>query len=127
MNFDDFKVVAKKIELWVDCIASMFLVKEHGQQSYYLGNYYMYHGGEDVWTYGCKTYSKEAIDRVERLYGCLAKEYPPLPVVDYHPEMDDSPLLLLDNHRKFQILLGMLQWLVTIGGPDLCMVVSSLN
>ena len=49
------------------------MVKEHGPRSYYLGNDYTYHDGEDMWTYGCKTYSKEAIDRVERLYGCLAK------------------------------------------------------
>lgn len=126
-HVDDFKVVARDPGLWVDRIAGAFLVKEHGPRSYYLGNDYTYHDGEDMWTYGCKTYAKEAIDRVERLYGCLAKESTPLPVMDCHPEMDESSLLPLDDHRKFQMLLGMLQWLVTIGRPDLCTVVSSLN
>ena len=50
-----------------------------------------------------------------------------MPVIDCHPELDDSPLLGIYDHRKFQILLGMLQWMVTIGKPELCQVVSSLN
>jgi len=80
-----------------------------------------------MWTYGCQTYTKEAVERVERMFRCLAKEGTPLPVKDCHPEMDTSPLLRLDDHRKFQMLLGMLQWLLTIGRPDLGPVVSSLN
>ena len=126
-HVDDFKVVAKDPGMWVDRIASMFLVKEHGPRAYYLGNDYTYHDTEDMWTYNCLTYTKEAIDRVERLYGCLPKESTPLPVNDCYPELDTSPLLPLDDHRKFQMLLGMLQWLVTIGRPDLCTTVSSLN
>jgi len=59
--------------------------------------------------------------------GCLPKEGTPLPVKDCHPEMDSFPLLGLADHRKFQMLLVMLQWLVTIGRPDLGPVVSSLN
>ena len=51
----------------------------------------------------------------------------PLPKEDCHPEMDESTLLDLDKHQKFQIHLGMLQWSVTIGRPDLCNLVSSLN
>jgi len=55
------------------------------------------------------------------------KKHLSLPVKDCHPEMDTSPLLGLADHRKFQMLRGMLQWLVTIGRPDLGPVVSSLN
>jgi len=126
-HVDDFKVVAKDPMMWIDRIAGAFLIKEHGPRNYYLGNDYTFHDGQDMWTYGCQTYSKEAVARVERIYGCLPKEGTPLPVTDCHPEMDTSPLLDLDDHRKFQMLLGMLQWLVTIGRPDLCNVVSSLN
>ena len=61
------------------------------------------------------------------MFGCLPKEGTPLPVKDCHPKMDTSPLLGLDDHRKFQMLLSMLQWLLTIGQPDLGPVVSSLN
>ena len=55
--------------MWVDHIAGMFLVKEHGPRAYYLGNDYAYHDGEDMWAYNCYTYTKEAISHVERLYG----------------------------------------------------------
>ncbi len=41
--------------------------------------------------------------------------------------LDDSPLLQLDGHRTFQMLLGMLQWLVQIGRLELSAEVSSLN
>ena len=35
---DDFKVVAKNPSIWIEHIASAFIVKEHGPRNYYLGN-----------------------------------------------------------------------------------------
>ena len=64
---------------------------------------------------------------MERIYGCLPKEPNPMPMTDYHPELNDSPLFGIDDHRKFQTLLGMLQYMVTIGKPELYQAVSSLN
>lgn len=54
-------------------------------------------------------------------------ESTPLPREDCHPGLDESILLDLNGHTKFQMLMGMLQWLVTIGCPDQCNLVSSLN
>ena len=50
-----------------------------------------------------------------------------MPSNDCHLETDDSPLLGLDEHQKYQMLLEQLQWSLTIGRPDLCQVISSLN
>ena len=50
-----------------------------------------------------------------------------IPIDDIHPELDDSPLLGLNDYRKFQMLLGMLQWMVTVGKPGLSATVASLN
>ena len=80
-----------------------------------------------MWTYSCSTYITEAVARVERMFGTLAKEKTPLPVEDEHPELNDSSLLNQNDHRKYQMLIGMLQWLVTIGKPELCSTVASLN
>ena len=80
-----------------------------------------------MWTYGCQTYAKEAVAHVEQIYGCLSKEATHMPVTDYHPELDHTPLLGIDDHCKFQMLLGMLQWRVTIDKPELCQAISSLN
>ena len=113
--------------MWIDKISSAFLVKSYGPRDYYLDCNYKYHDGEDMWTYGGTTYTKEAIASVERIFGPLPKESTPLPATALHPELDTSPLLGLDEHRKYQMHLGMLQWLVTICRPDLCNVVASLN
>jgi len=90
-HVNDFKVIGKNPMRWIDMIAGAFLIKEHGPRQYYIGNDYTYHEGQDIWTYRCGTYTKEAIDHVERIFGCLPKEGTPLPVKDCHPEMDTSP------------------------------------
>ena len=68
----------------------------------------LFHEEHNMWTYGWKTYYKESIARVEHLFGCLRNEPTPLPIDDFHPELDDSPLLNLDKHRTYQMILGML-------------------
>ena len=50
-----------------------------------------------------------------------------MPITDCHPELDTLSLLGLDDHRNYQMLLGMLHWMVIIGKPELCPCVSSLN
>ena len=55
--------------------------------------------------------------KIERIFGTHPKQGTPLPSAECHPEMDDSPLLDLDGHHKYQMVLGMLQWLMNIGRP----------
>ena len=62
-----------------------------------------------MWNYGVKTYAKDGVSCVERIYSCLPNEYTPMLVTKFHLELDDTPLLGLDDHCKFQMLLGMLQ------------------
>ncbi len=128
-HVDDFKIVARDPSYWMTRVEQAFLVKESGPPSYYLGNDYTYHegDGQDMWTYGCKTYVEESIRRVESEFGHLRKNKSPLPQADTHPETDTSPLLSEKDHRKFQMLLGMMQWMETIGRPDLAFACSSLN
>ena len=114
-HVDIFKVVAKYPQMWIDRIVTVLLVKEHGPRNYYLGNNYTHHDGQDTWTNGMNTHAKEAVARVERLYGCLSKESNPMPVTDCHPKLDTSPLL------------DMLQCVLTIGKPEISQLFSSLN
>ena len=100
-HVDDFKVIDVSPEIWIDRIAGAFLIKSHGPRGYYLGNDYKYHDGQDIWTFGTKTYTDEALSRVERIFGTLRHKSTPLPVEDCHPELDESPQLNLDGHRKF--------------------------
>ena len=71
--------------MWVDRIATVFMVKKHGPRNYYLDNYYTYHDGRDTTIYGVQTYAKEAVARVEHLYDCLPMESTHIPVTEYHP------------------------------------------
>ena len=48
-------------------------------------------------------------------------------VSDCHLELDTSDLLGLDDHKIFHMLLGILQWMVIIGKPELCQLVACLN
>jgi hypothetical protein len=58
---------------------------------------------------------KEAISRMEAIFGIIQKCSTPMVARD-HPELDDdSPLLNNDKHRKYQMIIGKLNWAVTIG------------
>ena len=46
---------------------------------------------------------------------------------DDHPENDDSLLLGDSDHCKFQMLIGMLNWVVTIGRLDMAYATASLS
>ena len=67
-----------------------------------------------MWAYGIQTYTKEAVSCVENIYVCLPNKSTPMSVTDFHPELGDLTLLGLDGQRKFQMLVGMLQWMVTM-------------
>ena len=108
-------------------ISDVLFVKSHGQRDYYLGNNYHYHPQFYTWTYNCKTYEKEALQKAVAILGSFPKRKTPLPVTDCHPEMDQSPLLDLKHHRDFQVLIGMLQWNFSIGRPEIGHALASLN
>ena len=44
-----------------------------------------------------------------------------------HPETDDSEVLHDDDHRKFQMLIGILNWVVTVGRLDVAYATMSLS
>jgi hypothetical protein len=75
---------------------------------------------------GCKKYLTEALLRVEGMFGNLNKNSIPMAAGD-HPELDTSPLLNDDEHRKYQMLLGMLNWIVQIGRFDVAYATASLS
>ena len=132
-HVDDFKIVARDPQRWLDLIKGAFLVKESGPRGYYLGNDYHYRDDADLWTYSSQTYALEAIRKIESIFGPLPKRKSALPTESTknkaanHPETDTSPLLGVEKHRHYQMLLGMIQWLVTIGRPDLTNAAASLS
>lgn len=126
-HVDDFKIVARDPDHWLIKIKERFLVKTSGPPDYYLGNDYRFEETEGIWTVGSTTYTKEAIRKVEEKHKCLPKCKTPLLTKDCHPETDTTPLLGENDHRFFQMLIGMGQWLNTIGRFDICYAMCSLS
>ena len=126
-HVDDFKIIARNPGHWMSQIKDKFLVKSAGDPDYYLGNQYRFEEKEGIWTYDCNKYCEEALNRVERLVGTLRYRNTPYPTSDIHPELDDSALLNLKDHRIYQQLIGMATWLCTIGRADICFALASLS
>jgi hypothetical protein len=78
------------------------------------------------WTISCKNYIKEALHRIERLIGAMRKEKSPVVSGD-HPELDETQLLDNEQHRIYQMMIGMALWVVMLGCLDVCFAVSSLS
>ena len=87
-HMDDFKVVVKCPDIWIERMASIFFIKEHGTRKYYSRNDYKYHADHDMWTYEISTYAKDAITRVEKIYGCLSKVSTSIPTTNCHPHLE---------------------------------------
>jgi hypothetical protein len=116
-------IVSKKPEVVMEKLKEFYMIKSEGPPEYYLGNDYKKTKGR--WAIGCKKYLTEALAQVEQMFGSLKMYSVPLPTGD-HPELDTSELISNDGHRKYQMLLGMLHWIVTIGRFDVAHATSSL-
>ena len=115
-HVDDFMIASKDPGKIMEEIETVFKVKDNskGPPNYYLGNGYK-RDKQGRWCIGCQNYLKEAFVRVESIMNInLLKRNRPLEVGD-HPEEDDSKILNDSDLKKFQMLIGMLNWLVNIG------------
>ena len=64
--------------------------------------------------------------RVEKMYSETLKKFSVPMTSGDHPELDYTTILTNDGHKKYQMLIGMLNWIVTIGRLDVCHATSSL-
>jgi len=60
------------------------------------------------------------------MFGTLIKHDIPMVAGD-HPKLDKSKHLDDEEHTKYQMLIGILNWIVTIGRIDIAFAVSSLS
>jgi hypothetical protein len=83
---DDFMIVSKNAQPIMDELEAIYVIKSIGPPDYYLGNDYK-KDRKGRWQIGQKKYLKEALSRVETMFGILKKYSLPMPSGD-HPEMD---------------------------------------
>eukprot|EP00557_Chaetoceros_sp_GSL56_P014026 CAMPEP_0176478512 /NCGR_PEP_ID=MMETSP0200_2-20121128/1227_1 /TAXON_ID=947934 /ORGANISM="Chaetoceros sp., Strain GSL56" /LENGTH=1865 /DNA_ID=CAMNT_0017874457 /DNA_START=317 /DNA_END=5915 /DNA_ORIENTATION=+ len=124
-HVDDFCIFSRTPQLVMDQITAVYTVKSQGPPEYYLGNDFK-RDKKNRWCIGSVKYVQESLRRVESMFGTLAKHDTPMVNGD-HPEMDDSLVITGDMHQKYQMLIGILNWIVTLGRLDICFATSSLS
>ena len=83
------------------------------------------------WILSSQTYADNMIDKFELLMAdgrpqyCF-KEYKTPMDKEYHPELDESPLLNAELHSRYRSMVGSLNWLITIGRFDVQFAVTAL-
>jgi hypothetical protein len=118
---DNFMIVAKWPELIMQKLQEVYYYaigeKLITKPNYYIGNDYK-KDQKGQWCIGCKKYLQEAISRGELIFGIMKNCSTPMSARN-HPELNNSPWLNNNKHQKYQMLIGMLNWVVTIGRLDI--------
>ena len=124
---DDFMITSHTPEKIMEQLESVYKVKESskGPPTYYLGHDYK-RDKRGRWCIGCKKYLDEAIKRIEKIFGDLPKKNTPMIAGD-HPEEDSSPILGENQHNNYQMLIGILNWVICLGRIDIAFAASSLS
>ena len=125
-HVDDLIVVAKKPQEYLALIEQEFALRNiESEPSYYLGTSLkrledgrIHMNSED--------YIKESIRKYEANYNItLKKENIPMPC-DAHPELDNTEPLIVIQHKEYQHIIGLGQWITLTGRIDIAYPVSSL-
>ena len=125
---DDLLVASKNPSAYTDELQQRFgfKLKGTGPASYHLGVDY-FRDADGVLCMAPKKYVDKLIDAYVRMFGTKPKQVgSPLENGD-HPEMDDSIELEIDDIKKFQTMIGSLQWVVQIGRFDITTAVMTLS
>ena len=129
---DDLLIVSSnpmKIIEQVQRPAGPYDLKGTGVPEYYLGGdvHCTYSGDRitELWT-SAKTYIKRITEKVERLMEWRLRHLVNPMNPDYHPEVDESEFLVGDDVSKYRMMVGSLNWLVTLGRYDIQYTAASL-
>jgi hypothetical protein len=102
-----------------------FKLKGTGPTSFHLGVDY-YRDKHGVLCMAPKKYIEKMIETYIRLFGSKPKQYSTPLVHGDHPEIDDSQECELEDIKKYQSLIGSLQWVIQIGRFDVNTAVMTL-
>ncbi|MFA9289401.1 MAG: reverse transcriptase domain-containing protein, partial [Weeksellaceae bacterium] len=117
---DDLLIAARKPEEIISKLQEehKFKLKGVGPLTYHLGCDYV-RDSNDTLCYGPRKYIVKLIDQFENMYGCKPKEYTsPLEKGD-HPEIDTTAELDEEGIKRYQTMIGCLQWAVSLGRFDI--------
>ena len=74
-----------------------------------------------------RPYISNVIPKLETLISRVFKSFKTPMSDQYHPEIDESPLLGEDGITKYRSIIGSLNWVITLGRFDVQYVTSTLS
>jgi hypothetical protein len=117
---DDLLIAARHPEEIISKLKEehKFKLKGVGPLTYHLGCDY-FRDDDGTLCYGPRKYIVKLMDQYESMYGCKPKVYTsPLEKGD-HPEIDTSEELDEEGIKRYQTMIGCLQWAVSLGRFDI--------
>ena len=127
---DDLAIASRNPQAIIDALEGApnnFKLKGTGPMQFHLGcDFFRDEAG--TLCVGPRKYIDRMVQQYESLFGCKPnhKVSSPLEKND-HPETDTSPLLDDDGINKYQSLIGVLQWAITLGRFDIATAVMSMS
>ena len=125
---DDLAIAMKDPAAFIKQLKEVYKYKIKGDNviEYHLGCDYERDQNGNM-TCSPRKYIEKSLDAFEKMFGHLPKKYnAPLEKND-HPEIDESPELDSDGVKKYQSLIGTLQWMVSLGRFDIATAVMTMS
>ena len=120
---DDLIVASENPEQVLEEIKKFYIVRGIGEPDYYLGaeygrvrGDYTESGVTSSWS--AKTYLKNVIDKIEKVVGHLRTYTIPMDP-EYHPELDESAMVVGNDISIYRMLIGSAIWAITLGRVDI--------
>ena len=120
---DDLLYAGRKGKAFYDALRKLkYQLKGVSEPTYHLGgDFKRVTEPESMLTWGAQTYVKRMLAGYEELFGEPVPKrevHAPLEPSD-HPEIDDTPLLDMEDVKKYWQMIGEMQWAVALGRIDI--------
>jgi hypothetical protein len=93
-------------------------LKDVGSLTYHLGCNY-FHNMDSTLCYGPRKYIEKIMGQYENMFGCKPREYTSHLEKGDHPEFECSDELDNKGIKRYQTMIGCLQWAVSLGQFDI--------
>ena len=129
---DDILVWSKDPMKLIKVLEEVYVLKGVGIPEYYLGGNLLQLSehwskeGHNI-AFSAETYIEQVIPKYQQLLDCKFRSIKTPMDEEYHPEIDDSPLMSPEGISKFRSVIGSLNWIITLGRFDVHYATMSLS
>lgn len=119
---DDLLIISKNPKAIVVELKKKYILKGSSFPEFYLGGDYNKTKGSDgtnVSYFSAKTYVKNVCDKIENTFDIKLRPSNVPFDPDYHPEIDETPLLTANRVSQYRMLTGSALWATVLGRHDI--------